>query len=168
MPTFSFAAQVPTTRNVTALPGHLLDAGDGRDVDHLVREPRFRSDLLGDPGDQFLRTVHVLVVGDLDVEHDLGPALALVAQAQHLAVADVPDHAGRVPEPGHAQPDGLDGAGGLLHVDDVAHPELVFHEHRRPGQEVLDQVLRTEADDDAEHTRAREERRQVDAHDVEH
>ena len=96
---------------------------------------------------------------DRDVEHDLREALALVADAHDLAVAHVPDRAVDVAQPGRAQPDRLDRAARLLEVDDVADAVLVLEHHEHAGQEVLDDVLRAEAERDADDRRAGDERR---------
>ena len=92
----------------------------------------------------------VLVEGDRDVEHGARPVLALVADPQDLAVADVPDRALDVAEPGDPQADRLDGAAGLAEVDRVADAVLVLEDHEDAGQEVLDQALRAEAERDAD------------------
>ena len=51
-----------------------------------------------------------------------------------------------VAQPGDAQRDLLDGADGLTGVDDVADAVLVLEDHEDPGEEVLDQALRAEAE----------------------
>ena len=79
--------------------------------------------------EELLHPVEVGLVGDRDVEHRAGPVLALVADAEDLAVADVPDRAVDVPESGDAQADRLDGAGGLAEVDRVADAVLVLEDH---------------------------------------
>ena len=97
------------------------------------------------------------------VHHRDGEALALVAHAQDLAVAHVPDGAVDVAQRRDAQPDGLDRAAGLADVDDVADPVLVLQQHEHAGQEVVHEVLRAEADRDADDARRGQDRRQVDA-----
>ena len=92
--------------------------------------------------------VDVLAVGDADVQHRARPALRPVADAQHLAVADVPDGAVDVADPGHAQADGLDDARGVAEVDHVADAVLVLDEHEETGDDVADQRLRAETDGD--------------------
>ena len=60
---------------------------------------------------------------------------------QDLAVADVPDHAAAVAQPGDPQADRLDGADGAhAGVDQVADAVLVLEDEEDPGQEVLDQA----------------------------
>ena len=125
--------------------GDGLDAPDLRLLDDHVVEvlvvPEVVGDLLQDathPGD-------VLAVGERHVEHRPRPVLALVADPQDLAVADVPDGAVDVAEPGDAQADRLDGAAGLAEVDGVADAELVLEDHEDAGEEVLDEVLGAEA-----------------------
>src|SRR3712207_9131525 len=71
---------------------------------------------------------------------------ALVADPQDLAVAGVPDHAVDVAQPGDPQADGLDGAAGFPEVDDVTDAVLVLQDDPDPGDEVLDEVLRAEAE----------------------
>ena len=68
----------------------------------------------------------------------VGPALAVVADLQDLAVAHVPDHAGAVAQPGDPQADRLDGADGAhAGVDQVADAVLVLEDQEDAGQEVL-------------------------------
>ena len=98
------------------------------------------------------------VVADVDVEHGAGPVLALVADPQDLAVADVPDGAVDVADAGHAQADVLDGADRLAEVDLVAHAVLVLDHHHHAGEEVLDEVLGAEADGQTEDTGAGQDR----------
>ena len=109
---------------------------------------------LADPG-------QVLVVGHREVDHRPGPALGFVADPVDGPVADVPDHAVHVAQPGDPEADRLDRPGGVARVDDVAHPVLVLEQHEDPGQEVTHQALRAEPDGDAEHTRAGQHRGQV-------
>ena len=91
-------------------------AGDRLDALHLGRaeEHRLPVLLLGHrPGHLEHRRGRGPDVGprvDGHVEHDGGEALALVADAHHLAVAHVPDGAVDVAQPSAAQPDGLDRA----------------------------------------------------------
>jgi len=107
-------------------------------------------------------------VRDRDVHHGHGEALALVAHPQDLAVAHVPEGAVDVAQRRDPQPDRLDGAAGLPDVDDVADAVLVLQEHEHPGEEVLDEVLRAEADRDADDARRREDRRQINAELTQH
>ena len=100
----------------------------------------------------------VLVERDRDVEHGARPVLALVADPQDLAVADVPDRALDVAEPGDPQAHRLDGAAGLAEVDRVTDAVLVLEDHEDAGQEVLDQALRAEAQRDADDAGAGEQR----------
>ena len=59
--------------------------------------------------------------------------------------------------------DGLDRAGRLTHVDDVADAVLVLDEHEDAGQEVLHEALRTEAERDPGDACAGDQRSEVDA-----
>ena len=90
---------MPWIRSVTPLPGHLLDADQPGWVEQVLREDRICGDPMGDLGDKILCLREIGLGVDLDVDQDLGQALALVADAEHLAVADVPDDPGRVAEP---------------------------------------------------------------------
>ena len=110
----------------------------------------------------------VLAVGERHVEHRARPVLALVADPEDLPVADVPDRAVDVPQPRHPQADRLHGAAGRTQVDHVADPELVLEDHEDPGQEVLDQVLRAEAERDTEDAGAGDDRADVVAQLREH
>jgi len=74
----------------------------------------------------------------------------------------VPDGALDVTQPGGAQPDRLDGAGRGPGVDDVADAVLVLKDHEHAGEEVLDEVLRTEADGDPDDARTRHDRGEVE------
>jgi hypothetical protein len=67
-----------------------------------------------------------------------------------------------------AQADPLDRADGVAEVHVVADAVLVLEQHEDPGQEVLDEVLRAEADGETEHARPREHRREVHAEPAEH
>ena len=59
------------------------------------------------------------------------------------------------------QADGLDGAGGLAEVDDVADAVLVLEHHEDAGQEVAHEVLGAETDGDAEDAGRRDDRGEV-------
>ena len=89
--------------------------------------------------DEPLHLLHIGVVGHGEVDDDAGPALRHVADPQDLAVADVPDGAVDVAQPGDAQADRLDGPDGLPEVDLVADAVLVLEDHEDAGQEVRDQ-----------------------------
>ena len=92
------------------------------------------------------------------------PALAVVADPQDLAVADVPDHAVAVAQPGDPQADRLDGADGAhAGVDQVADAVLVLEDHEDAGQEVLDQGLGAEAERDPDDAGAGHQRADRDA-----
>ncbi len=110
-----------------------------------------------------LHLVEVGLVADRDVEDGACPVLALVADPQHLAVADVPNGAVDIAQPGHAQADRLDDAGGLAEVDDVTDAVLVLEDHEDAGEEVLDEVLGAEAEGDADDAGAGDDRCDVDA-----
>ena len=86
-----------------------------------------------------------------------------VADADDLAVADVPDGAVDVAHPGDPEADGLDGADGLAEVDLVADAVLVLEDHEDAGQEVADQALGAEAERDADDAGAGDDRADVDA-----
>jgi hypothetical protein len=75
----------------------------------------------------------------------------------------MPDDAIHIADSGDAQADRLDGAANGRDIDHVAHSVLVFEQDEDPGQEVLHEVLGAEADGDAEHARAGEDRGQVQA-----
>ena len=73
-----------------------------------------------------------------------------------------------VAERGDAQTDRLDGADRLADVDHVTDPVLVLEQHEEPGDEVLDQVLRAEADRQSGDAGAGQQRAEVDAELAEH
>ena len=68
-----------------------------------------------------------------------------------------------VAQPGDPQGDLLDRADRLAGVDDVADAVLVLEDHEDPGQEVLDQALRAEAERHAGDAGRRQQRRDGDA-----
>ena len=111
--------------------------------------------------------VEVRVVGDRDVEQRPRPLLALVADAQDRAVRDVPHHALGVAEARGAQAHALDGARRDAGVDHVADAVLVLDDHEDPGDEVLHERLRAEADRDADDARADADRGEVHVERVE-
>jgi len=75
----------------------------------------------------------------------------------------VPDRAHDVTQPGGTQPHGLDGARGRPGIDDVTDAVLVLEDHEHAGQEVLDQVLRAEAEGDPDDAGAGHDRGEVEA-----
>ena len=156
----SFGVVLTTRRRTTPLAAELFDPPHLRLLEHRrVRLP----DLVGDPLDHRLGLLDVGLVGDFDVEQRARPVLAHVADHPDLAVGDVPDDAVDAAQPGGPQADPLDHAADLaFDVDDVADPELVFDQDEHPGEEVLDQRLRAEAERDADHAGAGEQRRQAD------
>ena len=87
----------------------------------------------------------------------------MLADPRDLAVGHVPHGAVDVAQAGRAQADGLDDAGRLADVDDVADAVLVLDEHEDAGDEVLHEALRAEADGDADDAGAGDERAEVDA-----
>ena len=119
--------------------------------------------LVGDPLDGPGGVVEVGRVGDLHVDQRPGPALGAVADPADLPVGDVPQGAVDVAQPGGAQPDPCDGAGGRAGVDHVPDAVLVLHEHEDAGDEVADQVLGAEPDGDADDPGPGDQRPQVEA-----
>ena len=75
----------------------------------------------------------------------------------------MPDDSVHVAQPRGAQAYRLHGAGRVADIDDVTDAILVLQQHEDAGQEVPDEVLRAEADRDADHPGAGENRRQVHA-----
>src|SRR5215218_1707389 len=146
-----------------AVGAELLDPPDLRLLQDLGRPVLVDVQLVGDPLDGSGGVVEVGGVGDLDVDQGPGPALGAVADPADLAVGDVPEGAVDVPQPGGAQPNALDGAGGRAGVDHVADPVLVLHQHEDPGDEVADQVLGAEADGHAHDPGPGDQRSQVEA-----
>src|SRR6266496_5015525 len=120
---------------------------------------------LGQPGGRTPQDRGRLLHGEAhrDVDDHRRPALALVANPDDLAVADVPDDALPVADRGDPQADRLDRAAGRAEVHHVADPVLVLQQHEQPGDEVLDEVLGPEADGEPGDARAGQHRRQVDA-----
>ena len=105
-----------------------------------------------------------MVVGNREVDNSAGPALGLVARLLYRAVADVPDDAIHVPHARDAQADAFDSSGDAADVNDVSHPVLVLEHHEYPGQEIPDQLLRTEPDRHAENAGAGKHRREIQPH----
>ena len=104
--------------------------------------------------DQFGRAVddhlacgsQIAVVRDVDVDERHGPQLRPVAHACHVAVRHVPHRAVDASQDGGAQRDLLHDTGRLVEVDDVADAVLVLEQHEQPGDAVLHQALRAEAE----------------------
>ena len=149
----SSGAVLSATRDDDPVGVPALDAPDLRLLDDHVAEVLVLPQVVGDVLEHLLDPVRSSVERDRDVEHGARPVLAHVADPEDLAVADVPDGAVDVAEPGDAQADRLDGAAGLAEVDDVADAVLVLEDHEDAGQEVLDQALRAEAERDADDRR---------------
>jgi hypothetical protein len=114
--------------------------------------------VLGHVPQHLLHAPEVLVEGDRDVQDGAGPVLALVADPEDLAVADVPHRALDVPQPGHPQAHRLDGPDGLPEVHHVADAVLVLEDHEDAGQEVLDEALGAEPQRHARDPGARDQR----------
>ena len=139
-----------------AHPGHQPDGqavlGQALHPEHLrlgqkvPLPPVVGVDVTGRRPDRGLGRGQVVGTGHRHVEHHLRVPLGGVADPHDLAVADVPNHPFDVAQPGGAQPDRLHRAGRLADVDHVADAVLVLQHQEHPGQEVLDQVLRAEAD----------------------
>ena len=85
-----------------------------------------------------------------------------VRDPHHLAVADVPDHAGLVAQPRDPQGDLLDGADHGPEVDHVADAELVLEDHEDAVEVVLHQGLRAEGQGHADDAGAGQQRGDVD------
>ena len=154
----SSGAVFSVTRTDDPVRREVLDAPHLRLLDDQVPEVLVVPQVVGDVAQHLLHPAQVLVQRDRDVQHGAGPVLALVADPDDLAVADVPDGALDVAEPGDPQADRLDGAAGLAEVDRVADAVLVLEDHEDAGQEVLDQALRAEAERDADDTGAGDQR----------
>ena len=146
-----------TTRMVTAVPvtdSTPATVGGSRSL--LLPAVLLGHRLRGLP-DDLLHSRDVLGVGHRHVDDGRGPALAVVADLQDLAVPDVPDDAAAVTQPGDAQPDRLDRADGAhAGVDEVADAVLVLEDEEDPGQEVLHERLGAEAQGDPDDARARD------------
>src|SRR4029453_4081483 len=146
-----------------AVGAELLDPPDLRRLQQPGRPVLVDVQLVGDPLDGPGGVVEVGRVGDLDVDQRPGPALGAVADPADLPVGDVPQGAVDVAQPGGAQPDPFDGAGGRAGVDHVPDAVLVLHEHEDAGDEVADQVLGAEPDGDADDPGPGDQRPQVEA-----
>ncbi len=117
-----------------------------------------RAELLG----HAVQVVELAGAGDVDVELHAG-GLRQVAHAGHRAMGDVPERALPVAQPGTAQRDAVDHAGGEPEVDAVADAVLVLGEHEEPGDEVAHERLRAEGQRAADDRRRGDERADVDA-----
>ncbi len=147
----------------------LVLASLGLRVGHhlLVREHVHQR--LGRP----LRLARIGAVGDGDV--DLAADVSARGQVLHLAVdeqhvRDGDDVAGHVPDLGRLQLDVVHDAPvpgeDALELDPVADDEGPVHEDRDRAEQVLDRVLRREAERESDDAEAEDERRHVHAHHV--
>ena len=133
-----------------------LGPGDEVGLDRLLE----RRTLGGLDGD-IAGAVDVRAVGDRDLEERHTEVLAVVAHAQDVAVAAVPQGSVQVAQRGDPQTHVLDGALGLAQVDPVAHAVLVLEEHEDPREEVTHQRLGAEAERHAHDPGRGDERRHV-------
>ena len=74
------------------------------------------------------------------------PALRQIADAEDLAVADVPERPVHIADVGHAHAHVLDDPRGESEVDDVADADLVLGDDEDAVEDVLHDVLRPEAE----------------------
>jgi hypothetical protein len=143
------------------LAGHRLDALHFGVAQEQVAPLVLTAHVLGLTLDRIGGLLDVGPRVDRDVEDDLREALALVADAQHFTVADVPDRPVHVAQASRAQTYGFNRPARELEVDGVADAVLVLEHHEHAGQEVLDDVLSTEAERDTDDRCAGDERREV-------
>ncbi len=148
--------------------GHAVEPGD---LERLQDQPPPRP-LAAHPGVDLVQHVghriDVLLVGHRDVEHPVGEVAGHVGDAVdrperdgvHVAVVGAQRHG--------AHADRLDHPGAAAEVDHVADPDGVAEQDEEPVDDVLDELLRAEADGEADDAGAGQERGRLDAELAEH
>ena len=139
-------------------------AGDRLQAPHLglLEDARAPLRVLG----QLLRRVEHRLLDHVDVgirrhgeiDDHPRPALRQIADAEDLAVADVPERAVHIADVGHAHAHVLHDAGGESEVDDIADSDLVLGDDEDAVEDVLHDVLRPEAETGADRGRQQRER----------
>src|SRR4051812_35642846 len=141
----------------------LVDAPELEIAADQAAEFDLAAHLVDDILEDLAGAVGILLVGDVDADGRIAGAAAGIGDGRDRAERH--DVHGTVagPEPDRADRDVLDHARQPRHADAVADLDGVLQQQEQPGDEVLHQLLRAEADGDADDAGARQQRRDVDA-----
>src|ERR1700722_1357301 len=107
--------------------------------------------------------VGVFLVGNIDADSRIAGATAGIGNRRHGAERHDVHRAVGGPQANGADRNVLDGPGETGHRDVVTDLDGIFQQQKQPGNEVLHQFLRAEADGDADDSGAGQQRRNVDA-----
>ncbi|CDN41521.1 hypothetical protein BN871_AI_00320 [Paenibacillus sp. P22] len=118
--------------------------------------------------DQGCRLIQPVAVGHVHIDDRERVVPRIVGHLRDRSIRDDMDFAGPALQPRRTQTDQLHGAFIGSRLDDVSDSELVLQDDEESGDDVLHQTLGAEADGQAKHACAGEQRADLDAHQGQH